>query len=173
MITRRQFSLGAMAMTLLAAVGCKTVSAVFNQSTLAALVTAVGQGIVNLLTFLGNTTAASQVEGYINTAVNDITSWTPGTVATEVINALNDVAAFISAIPGLGAYAALISLAVGTIDSVIALFTQNSPAPPTTAIRPRTVPVVNLPGAPTKASQYESVWNGKCKALNLETVEIK
>ena len=154
-------------------VGCNIVKAVFTPSVLAGLVSEVGAGVVALLTFLGKTSLATQVQGYITTAVNDITSWTPGTVATDVENALNDVAAFISAIPGLEAYGALISLAVGTIDYVISLFTQNAPTAPAGAIRPRMTAVVALPNPPTKASQFASTWNSKCKALNLETVEIR
>jgi hypothetical protein len=172
-MNRRQFSLAGIATLALAAFGCKTVSAVFNQSTLAALVNEVGSGVVSLLNYLGKSSIATQVASYITAAVNAINGWTPGTVATEVINALNDVAAFVSTIPGLSAYAALISLAVGTIDYVISLFTQNSPAAPTAAIRPRTAPVVNLPTPPTKASAFRSQWNAKAAALNLQTVELK
>ena len=172
-ITRRKFSLGALSMTLLAAVGCKVVTAIFSPSTLAGLVSEVGSGVVALLTFLGKTALAQQVQADIATAVSAINAWTPGTVATDVENALNDVAAFISTIPGLQAYSALISLAVGTIDYIISLFVQNSPAAPAGAIRPRTVLPVSLPNPPTKSSQFASQWNAKCKALNLETVEIQ
>jgi hypothetical protein len=173
-ITRRKFSLGALSMTLLAAVGCKVVSAVFNQSTLAALVAKVGSGLVALLTYLKLTSLVPQLQNLIQQAVNDITSWTPGTAATDVINALNDIAAFVSStnIPILSQYATLVELAIGTIDFVISLFVQNAPAS-TAAIRPRAVPVVNLPSPPQKAADYSSRWNADCKALNLQTVEIK
>ena len=153
--------------------GCNLVKAVINPSTLGSLVSKVGVGVVALLTYLGKTALAQQVQADITTAVNDITSWTSGTVATNVINALNDVAAFISTIPGLSVYGALISLAVGTIDYVISLFTQNSPPAPAGEIRQRIPRTVTLTNPPSTPSQLVSQWNDKCKALNLQTVEIK
>jgi hypothetical protein len=81
-MNRRQFSLAGIATLALAAFGCKTVSAVFNQSTLAALVNEVGSGVVSLLNYLGKSSIATQVASYITAAVNAINGWTPGTGAS-------------------------------------------------------------------------------------------
>jgi hypothetical protein len=164
-MTRRQFgkrsllTVATLAITpsLLTLEGCPNL-----QSTLEGLVGEVGTGVTALLTYLGNTSAATEAAKLFADALAAVKSWTTGTIATDVINALNDALAFLADIPGLSAYAGLVQLIVGTVENIITILTNNSPAPATTAaLRPRSanVPVVNLAHPPQNASQFKKAWN--------------
>jgi hypothetical protein len=175
-LNRREFgkrSLATVATMALAGTGLTgcTVLAKVNQSVLGTLLSAVESGVTSLLTYLGNSSAAQEAQTLFNTAINEVKSWVSGTPATVVIEALNAAVAFVAVIPGISQYAALVQLIVGTVDSIISLFSANSPT--TAAIRPRTaVATVTLTNPPRKASEFRSQWNTKVRALNLETLVL-
>jgi hypothetical protein len=165
-MNRRGFLKSSLALTILSVVtmtGCKTISSIINQSTLASLVSTVGVGVVNLLNFLGMSALATSAQALFQQAVTDIKGWTPGTAATEIINALTDILNFIAALPGIPSNVlSLISLAVSTIESIISLFQQNAPVN-TSAVKersPKLGSMTKMANPPMKASDFRHVWNG-------------
>jgi hypothetical protein len=127
--------------------GCPT------QSTLAALTSTLGNAAASVATLEGNTAAAAQLTTDTAAAVTAIQNWKSGTPATEAIEALNIVEADLNLIPGTSQYAPLITLAISTVESIIALLPQ-----PTTATTLHTVR--GTTAAPAKnANDFKKKWN--------------
>lgn len=99
-----------------------------SQTTLAALTSTLGNAAASVAALEGNTAAATQLTNDTAAAVAAITNWKKGTPAQNVIQALNIVESDLNLIPGTSQYAPLIVLAISTVESIIALLPQPSPA---------------------------------------------
>lgn len=82
---------------------------------------------INLLTQSGtiNTAEGQQIVKDFATVEGDITSWTPGSPATDVIQVLNDIAVALPLIPMPPLYEVTVSVALGLITAAIGLFSGN------------------------------------------------
>ena len=126
--------------------GCVT------QSTLASLTSILGNAAASVATLEGNTAAATQLTNDTAAAVFAITHWKTGTPAQNVIQALNIVESDLNLIPGTSQYAPLIVLCISTIQSIIALLPQ-----PTPALTMRTVYTPLVPPA-KNAKDFKKKW---------------
>lgn len=131
--------------------GCPT------QSTIAALTSILGTSAANIAMLEGNATLAQVLTTDTAAAVTAVKNWKKGTPADEAIQALNIVATDLNLIPGVGPYAPLVDLAIGTVESILALL----PAP-TAQLKATYTPkrTVTLRGPiPSTAAQFKVEWN--------------
>lgn len=143
----------AVALTLVAALlGC-------SQSTLAALTSILGNAGASIAALQGNTTLAERLKTDTAAAVVAIENWKSGTPAQEAIEALNLVEDDLNLFPAIGKYGPLIDLAIGTVESILALLPQ--PAVSARTVAPHAAHrAVNLAQpAPKTASAFKRQWN--------------
>lgn len=128
LFTRRKFSFYALLAALLPAgyafVGCGAA-----KTTLAALVTTLGNAVAAVYGVLGNSSLATIIKNDTAAAVAAINGWTPGSPAQDVIQALNLLIQNLGLIvPGIGPVAAgLVALAVSTVEEILADFGVTAP----------------------------------------------
>lgn len=130
-----------------------------SQSTLAALTNILGTSAASIVALEGNTGLAAQLKSDTAAAVSAVSGWKTGTPAQNVIQALGIVEDDLNLIPATGPYVPLIDLAIGTVESIIALLPPPTGASPSfaTAHAKRTI---TLHGPiPSTASQYKTQWN--------------
>jgi hypothetical protein len=127
-----------------------------SSQTIASLVQVLGSSAASIASLEGNTSLAQKLQTDTAAAVVAVTNWKAGTVAQDVIEALNLVEDDLNLFPVLGAYGPLIDLAIGTIESILALLPQ--PAAPAAAHVAHRAVHLNQP-APKTASAYKSQWN--------------
>jgi hypothetical protein len=134
-----------------------------------------------------------------NVALTAIENWQSGTVAQEVIEVVNDLAAGVAKLPIPATAQTLVQIILAGIATVIGILSANSPAPipaPTAAvgadatpeeiqaqhqaaaIHDTTVKVQELvPGFKrsiwhSAATQYKATWNAEAVKLNLPSVVL-
>lgn len=128
-----------------------------SQSTIASLTSILGTSAANIATLEGNAQLGQILRTDTAAAVTAVQAWKSGTPADNAIQALNIVANDLNLIPGTGPYAPLVDLAIGTVESIIALL-----PPPTTQAAVKYTPKrnVTLRGPiPSTASQFNVEWN--------------
>ena len=136
------------------------------QATIAALTSTLGTAAASIATLEGNTTLAAQLKTDTAAAVVAIQNWKSGSIGTAVVQALNIVIDDLNLIcpPGglCGPYAPLILLALGTVQSIIAIV---DPMAVPTASKVGPNGQVRLGGSvPKNKSQFVSQWNGICQS---------
>src|SRR5271170_5276536 len=108
---------------ILVLVGCPA------QNTIAALTSILGSSAASIASIEGNPTLAAQLQTDTAAAVTAVDNWKSGTPASNVIQALNIVEDDLNLFPVSGPYIPLIDLAIGTVESILALL----PAPAASA----------------------------------------
>lgn len=129
-----------------------------SSSTIAALASTLGNAGASIAVLENNPTLATQLRADTTAAVTAINSWKAGTPAQDVIQALNIVEADLNLIPGTSQYTPLVDLAIGTVESILALLpqTQGVTANARMAGEHRNVRLTN---APKTAKQFKQQWN--------------
>lgn len=144
-----------------------------GQQTAADLISIVGTATIALETLEGNGAAAQKLQADFNAADTAILNFKSGTPAQEVIEALNLVQDDLNLLPVSTQDQALVDLAIGTIDQILALLPAPAVAPVPAAARPTlstaafvtfTHPAVphrhpHLAKTPKTAKQFRTEWN--------------
>ncbi len=162
--------LGALALAFLVTLAMLPVSGCTSQTTIAALVTTLGNASASIAQIEGNTSLANQLKADTAAASAAVLNWKKGTPAQSVVEALNlvqnDLALITGscqAVPGamispVCQYVPLIDLAIATTTSIIQI------------VDPSALPV-GMHGtmakswkAPRDASQFKKQWNSICAA---------
>jgi TctA family transporter len=121
-----------------------------SQSQVAALTQVLGNDSAQIAALEGNPALAAQLKADTAAAVVAVNNWKKGTNSQMAIEALNIVIADLNLIPNVGPYAALITFAVGTAQSILALLQ------PASAM---TTPRVKLSQpAPQTAKEFQKQW---------------
>jgi hypothetical protein len=127
---------------------------------LSALVATLGSATSSLANLEGNPTLAAQIKTDTTAAVSAIDNWQSGTPAQDVIEALGIVIDDLNLIPGTGPFAPLIDLALATVQSILEIVTNNSPAPVTAhraKVPHRTVSYTGK--VPKNSGDFKKKWN--------------
>lgn len=156
MITRRSFaklSAATIALVYLPFTGC------FSQSQIAALASILGATAASIASLQGNSVLAAKLTTDTAAAVAAINAWKSGTSTQEIILALNLVEDDLNLFPIIGPYVPLIDLAIGTVESILALLPQNAISPATIAPHAARRHVTLPFAAPKTAKAYKTQWN--------------
>jgi hypothetical protein len=127
-----------------------------SQATLAALTAILGSSAASIASIEGNPTLAAKLQTDTAAAVTAVQNWKSGTPATEAIEALNLVETDLNLFPNLGVYGPLIDLAIGTVESILALLPASS-SPVAPQARHRAVSLAQP--APRTSGGYKRQWN--------------
>lgn len=137
------------------------------QSTIANLTAILGTSAASIAALEGNPVLAAKLTTDTAAAVSAVQNWKSGTPAQVVIEALNIVEDDLNLIPGTSQYAPLVFLAIGTVESILALLPQTSPSDEGLSTT-RTVTahrsVVLTQPAPKSAKAFKAQWNNIVKA---------
>jgi hypothetical protein len=164
-----QNKLGALALSSLLFLGMFPVTATTTGCTktqVVDLLNTLGNAGAAVAALEGNATVASTIRTDTAAAVTAVQNWQQEPSAAQTaIEALNLLATDLDLIPGTSQYAPLITLAIGTVDSLLALI----PVPAATASVATAHSVsnhrsVSLVNPPKTAAQFKSQWNGIIKA---------
>lgn len=122
-----------------------------SQATIAALINQVGVSVQSLLVIESVTDPAlsARIQADFTAASTAVLNWKKGTPAQDVIQALNIVQADINLIPLNPVDQALIVLAIGTVNSILALL-PGTPAAATASASFH---------APKNAKEFKKQWN--------------
>jgi len=137
-----------------------------QQSTLAALVTTLGNAAASVASVEGNATLATKLQTDTAAASTAVLNWKSGTPATEAIEAINIVEDDLQLFPLTGPYVPLIDLALGTAESIIEILNPTATTPSTAHAQRR---VVKLTFTPKNKKDFEKQWN----AIAPPAVKIK
>lgn len=151
---------------------CLTLTSCTSQTTIAALVTTLGNASAGIASLEGNSTLATALKTDTAAASAAVLNWTKGSASTEVIEALNVVEADLNLIPYVAPYSALIDIGIATVEEIIAIIQPAAPSAPHTIIlhNPYTGKV------PKDADHFKAVWNAAIaadKSGKLKPLEIK
>jgi len=120
-LTRRNFIAASTATAILPfTIGCAG-----SQSTIAAVLTTIGTGLMLICTSAGNSALGAIFQAAANKAASLAASWVPGTPGQDVVEAVNDLISVLTAnlIPGIPAeVAADIDNALSTLTSLLGDF---------------------------------------------------
>lgn len=133
-----------------------------NQSQIASLTNILGTSAANIATIEGNTALATKLTTDTAAAVAAVNAWKSGSPAQEAILALNIVASDLSLFPVTDKYAALIQIAIGTVQSILALI----PGSTTASVAHVSQPLITV-------KQFKANWNATAKAQGLTAALIK
>lgn len=147
-----------LALPLVALLACVTMTGC-NQKTIAALTQILGTQAANVAKLENDPALATKLAADTTAAVTAITNWKSGTPAQDVVQALDLVEADLNLFPVANQYAPLVDLAIGTVDSILALL---PPPPATTAVLRRHVALFQP--APKNSKQFIEQWNALVKA---------
>lgn len=142
-----------------------------GQTTAAELIAIVGTSTASLEALEGNTDAVKQIQADTKAATDAVANWKSGTPAQDVIEALNLLQDDLNLLPVSPEDQALIDLAIGTVDQILALIPVPTAAPAVTS-----GPVVStavyftrsqhvhhrhphLVKTPKNAKEYRKAWN--------------
>jgi hypothetical protein len=133
----------------LALTGCVT------QNQIAALTQILGTAAASVAQIQGNPDLSAKLTVDTAAAVKAVTEWKSGTNAELAIEALKLVQDDLYLFPQVQPYAALVTLAIGTVQSILILL----PAQPTGVATPSFA--INLPPAPhaKDAKDFKNQWN--------------
>jgi hypothetical protein len=135
-----------------------------NQNTLATLVTTLGNASASIAALEGNTALAATLKADTAAATTAVLNWKSGTPTQNVIQALNLVEADLNLIPSISQYAALVDLAIGTVESIIEIVQPGASSIDSVNTRPGVTHRVYLANAPKNAAQFKAAWQAKIDA---------
>jgi len=164
-----QSKLGAIALSLLLLVGILPMQGCTNQTTVAALVTTLGNAASAIAALEGNSTLATKLKADTAAASTAVLNWKNGTPAQSVVEALTIVEDDLNLIPIGSRYTPLVTLALGTVISIIQILNPGST--PVAAARGRRT--VILAHAPKDSKQFKAQWNATAKEYGLVGVSIQ
>ena len=132
-----------------------------GQKTTAELIGILGSAVVSLETLEGNTALAAKVQTDYQAAETAVTNWKNGTPATDVIEALNLLETDLNLFPVSAKDQALIDLAIGTVDAILASLPTSSATPSPTAATGTQSPrrPVHLTNPPKNKGTFKTQWN--------------
>jgi hypothetical protein len=128
---------------------CAPLAGCPSQNTTAALVGIAGTAIASLETIEGNTDAAAKIQTDFAAAQTAVLNWKAGTPTQDVAEALQLVESDLNLLPVSQKDQAYVTLAIGTVQSVLDLFPG--------AIAPH-VAVTSVP-APKSVAEFKARWN--------------
>lgn len=127
------------------------------QNTLAALTSTFGNAAAGVAAAEGNSALAQKITSDTALAVTAIQNWKAGTVAQNVVQAIQLVEEDISAFPIGGQYEPLVILALSTAASIIELLNPNVST--RVMIRKDHSRHLQLADAPKTAKDFKARWN--------------
>jgi hypothetical protein len=130
-----------------------------SQSTLATLVTVLGNATSSIAAIEGTTSLATQIKADTAAASSAVLNWKKGTPAQEAIQALNIVEDDLNLIPATGPYVALIDLGIGTVESILELLPQPTSALKKSSIHRRSVNAVKITRWENPGKEFKERWN--------------
>ncbi len=126
-----------------------------GQTTAAQLIATVGTAVATLETLQGNTAAVAQIQADTKAAELAIQNWKKGTPAQDVLQVLTILQSDINLLPVNATDQALIELALGTVEQIVALFPGAAPAVASAkAVRP-----VKLAFTVQNKNDFKKQWN--------------
>lgn len=126
-----------------------------SQSQVAALTQVLGNDSAQIAALEGNTALAAQLKADTAAAVVAVNNWKKGTNSQMASEAMNILMSDLNLIPNVGPYAPLLTLAIGTAQSILALLAPATPV----------APKAKLSGpVPTTAKEFQKEWNAIVKA---------
>ncbi|HEY4357095.1 MAG TPA: hypothetical protein VGN16_15205 [Acidobacteriaceae bacterium] len=133
-VTSRAGVVSLLLLTVFPMAGCNS----NDQKTAAALVQTMGTAVTSLLTLEGNAALAPRLQKDFQAASTAVANWKQGTPAQDVVEALNLLDSDLDLVPVSDKDKALIELAIGTVDEILALLpaTATSPAAAPAAVAP-------------------------------------
>lgn len=123
-----------------------------NQNTTAALVGIAGTAIATLETIEGHTDAAAKIQADFQAAQTAVLNWKQGSPTQDVAQALQLVISDLDLLPGSSKDRAYITLALGTVQSVLDLFAQ-------TGVAAHAVVGTRLENPPKTVEEFKAQWN--------------
>lgn len=129
-----------------------------SQNTLAVLAQTLGNSGAQIAVLEGNAALGTKLTTDTTAAVNAIKNWKNGTPAQNAIQALSIVEDDLNLFPGTSQYAPLVVLAVGTVQSILAML-PNSPVAAEMAARSPHGRVTLMQPAPKTAAEFRKQWN--------------
>ena len=130
-----------------------------SQSTLATLVTVLGNATSSIAAIEGTTSLATQIKADTAAASSALLNWKKGTPAQEAIQALNIVEDDLNLIPATGPYVALIDLGIGTVESILELLPQSNTTLKKSTVRRRSVAAVKIGRWENPGKEFKEHWN--------------
>jgi hypothetical protein len=152
-MNRRSFLKSATAALCIILIGCPA------QSTIADLTSILGTSAASIASIEGNPQLAQKLQTDTAAAVVAVTNWKSGTPAQDVIEALNIVEDDLNLFPVTGAYGPLIDLAIGTVESILALLPQPVAAANVAVAHATHRQVTLTQPAPKTKAAFKSQWN--------------
>jgi len=128
-----------------------------SQSTIASLTQTLGTAAANIATLEGNSALGAKLTVDTAAAVSAVTNWKSGSNATMAIEALSLVEDDLNLIPGTSQYTLLIDLAIGTVQSILAMLPQSTTAAAVRHTARRSI-VITQP-SPKTAKAFRHQWN--------------
>lgn len=128
-----------------------------SQSTIATLTQTLGTAAANIATLEGNATLGAKLTTDTASAVSAVTNWKSGSPATEAIEALSLVEDDLNLIPAASQYTLLIDLAIGTVQSLLAMLPQSTTAAAVRHTARRSI-VITQP-SPKTAKDFKKQWD--------------
>jgi hypothetical protein len=133
-----------------------------DQNTIADLIAAVGPAVAAVVSLLGQTVLAQQLQQDTNLAVADVRNWKSGTSDQIVVEAMNlvlsDIGALSSFIPP--EYQVLIGIAAAAVEAIIAILPVDSPVVASARVHSKAMSAV-YPKM-RNAKEFRKVWNAEC-----------
>jgi hypothetical protein len=141
-----------------------------NQANIAALVSVLGNASASIAALEGNTALAATLQADTAAAADAVKNWKQGTPSQNVIEALNLVEKDLNLLPVNSKYSALIILAIGTAESIIAIVQANNPQASMSPGPQR----AHLANPPKTAKEFTARWNAIAQSNpELQTAVIK
>lgn len=145
-----------------------------SASTLAALTTALGNAAASIATIEGNSALAPKLQTDTAAAATAIANWKSGTPAQDAVEAINIVIDDLNLLPVAGSDAALVALALGTAESIIAILNPGGSSVTANVSVHAIAHTVHLKNAPKNAKQFKKMWNSVVAAdPSLAAAELK
>lgn len=136
---------------------CALLTGCPSQNTTAALVGVAGTAIASLETLEGHTEAAAKIQTDFAAAQTAVLNWKAGTPTQDVAQALALVESDLNLLPVSVQDQAYITLAIGTVQSVLDLFPAAQGSGITSNVRHADV---NTFVAPKTVDEFKARWNG-------------
>lgn len=158
-------SLGAFALT-----GCP------GQSIAAGLIDVAGTAVAGLETYDGNAALATKAQTDFSALAKAVADFKAGTATQDIKQLGDDVLDDLNLFPVSNGDMALITLAIGTVDEVLALFPSTPAATGNVIVAQRLhVPhrSVGLTSPPRKRAEFVSEWNTYRRAFKPDLPELK
>ncbi len=130
-----------------------------SQTSIAALVTVLGNAASSIAALEGNTALAATLKTDTAAGASAVANWKSGTPSQNVISALNLVEADLDLFPVTSRYAPLVDLAIGTVESILEIIHPGASSIDSVHLRPGITHRVSLANPPKTAAQFTKEWN--------------